>query len=120
MAFMNQEQKSKLAPAIKAALKKYGMKGTIAVRNHSTLIVNIQQGNLDFEGNGGNINHHSIDRNYSGEKLAFLSELVAAMSNGNHDNSDVMTDYFDVGWYLSIYVGQWDKPYVYLNKEAVA
>jgi hypothetical protein len=29
----------------------------------------------------------------------------------NHDNSDIMTDYFDVGWYVNIYVGKWNKPY---------
>jgi hypothetical protein len=30
---------------------------------------------------------------------------------GNHDRSDSMTDYFDVGWYISINVGKWNKPY---------
>jgi hypothetical protein len=32
-------------------------------------------------------------------------------SVSNHDNSDIMTDYFDVGWYLNINVGGWNKPY---------
>jgi peptidoglycan/xylan/chitin deacetylase (PgdA/CDA1 family) len=31
MAYMNQQKKAALAPAIKAVLKKYNMKGTIAV-----------------------------------------------------------------------------------------
>lgn len=39
--------KAKLAPSIKKVLNKYGMKGTIAVRNHSTLVVNIKSGKLD-------------------------------------------------------------------------
>jgi len=34
------------------------------------------------------------------------------MNEGNHDNSDIMTDYFDVGWYISVRLGKWDKPYV--------
>lgn len=50
MAFMNQERKKELAPAIKAVLKKYGMKGTIAVRHHSSLVVNIKSGDLDILG----------------------------------------------------------------------
>jgi len=36
MAWMNQERKAALAPAIKAALKKYGLKGSLSVNNHST------------------------------------------------------------------------------------
>jgi len=23
-----------------------------------------------------------------------------------------MTDYFDVGWYISVNLGRWDKPYI--------
>ena len=34
----------------------------------------------------------------------------------NHNNSDVQTDYFDVGWYIEINVGDWEKPYK-LTKE---
>jgi hypothetical protein len=33
------------------------------------------------------------------------------MNGGNHDNSDVQTDYFDVGWYVDVNIGSWDKPY---------
>lgn len=29
----------------------------------------------------------------------------------NHDNSDAMTDYFDVNYYGSVEVWKWDKPY---------
>ena len=48
MAYMSQERKANLAPAIKAVLKKYKVKATIAVRNHSTLVVNIKSGSIDF------------------------------------------------------------------------
>ena len=41
MAYVSQEMKKELAPAIKAVLKKYRMKGSIAVNNHSTLEVNL-------------------------------------------------------------------------------
>ena len=51
MAYMNQERKAQLAPAIKAACKKYGIKASIAVRNHMTLCVNIKSGRLDLIGN---------------------------------------------------------------------
>ena len=48
MAYMNQERKANLAPGIKAVLKKYGVKGSIAVSNHMTLVVNIKSGPIDF------------------------------------------------------------------------
>lgn len=100
------------------------MKGTIAVRHHSTLVVNISQGALDVIGNLKkttgkeftyqyvDVNPYSIDQNYSGKVKQFLVELKSAMMQGNHNNSDIQTDYFDVGWYIDINVGQWNKPYV--------
>lgn len=48
MAFVSQEMKKELTPAIKAVLKKYNMKASIAVKHHSTLVVNIKSGDLDI------------------------------------------------------------------------
>lgn len=132
MAYMDQTKKSALAPGIKAVLKKYGMKGTVGVRNHSTLCCNISQGPLDIIGNmfeiavakpGSHynsnpvkpkymqVNEHWIGENYTGKCKEFLIALKDAMSIGNHDKSDIQTDYFDVGWYVDINIGKWDKPY---------
>lgn len=50
---------------------------------------------------------------------SFYEELVEAMNGyyegseiSNHNNNDYYTDYFDVGWYININVGKWNKPYV--------
>jgi len=37
------------------------------------------------------------------------------MNIGNFDKSDVQTDYFHVGWYMSVNLGKWDKPYILNN-----
>ena len=132
MAYMSQERKAKLAPTIKSILKKYKMKGSVAVRDHSTLVVNIKSGVLDIIGNynqtiadrdpTGNkhinkattsldVNQYWIHDHYTGKVQKFLTELRDAMMVGNHDNSDIQTDYFDVGWYIDINVGKWNKPY---------
>ena len=50
MAYISQEKKKELAPAIKAVLKKYGMKGTIGINHHSSLVVNLKEGVLDLLG----------------------------------------------------------------------
>ena len=62
MAYMSQSLKKELAPAIKAVLKKYNVKGTIAVRHHSTLVVNIKEGALDFIGEANEFNRKYAER----------------------------------------------------------
>ena len=48
MAYMNQDKKKSMMPQIKAVLKKYDMKGSVSVNNHSTLVVSIKSGSLDL------------------------------------------------------------------------
>jgi len=113
MAYMNQEKKKNLAPKIKEVLKKHNMKGTLSVDNYSSLRLTLQSGSIDF--GTDNINEYWYKDHFKDnpEALAFLSEVIPAMNNGNHDNSDIMTDYFDVGWYVYVNLGKYDKPYVY-------
>lgn len=118
MAYVSQEMKKNLAPAIKQVLNKYGMKGSLSVNNHSTLVCNIKEGKLDFSDymNGDNyiqVNEYWIDRHYKGTHQAFLSELLAAMRGPDYfDNSDPMTDYFSTSHYTDINIGRWSTPYV--------
>jgi len=113
MAYMSQEKKKMLAPKIKSVLKKYGVQGTISVRHHSTLVVTLRKGKLALE--DGNLNLYWLEDHYEGDVLNFLKELKNAMNDGNHDNSDLQTDYFDVGWYSDVKVGADGKPYVHLG-----
>ena len=132
MAFINQERKKRIQPKVKEILTRYGMKGSLAVRHHSTLVLNIRSGCLDLIGNfnrkaqangpdpWGNVyqastyidvNTYHIDKCFTGTCLAFLEEIAAAMNESNWDKSDIQVDYFDVGWYIDINVGNWNKPY---------
>jgi len=133
MAYINQALKKSLAPAIKQICNKYSIKASLAVRNHNTLCLNIQSGKIDFIGTSNqvcgndhyqtsrgfqpntsgyeNVNVYHYKNHYNGTALAFLDEVITQMNAGNHDNSDLMTDYFDVGWYVNVNIGQWNKPY---------
>ena len=118
MAYVSQELKAVLTPGIKEVLNKYDVKGTIAVNNHSTLVVNIKSGAIDFAADcTGNdyhyqVNTYHIDRGWAGQARAFLNELVAAMKGEVwYDRSDIMTDYFDTAYYLDINIGRFDTPY---------
>ena len=117
MAYVSQKDKAQLAPAIKKVLNKYGMKGSISIRHHSTLVVTLQSGAIDFKnyshGDGYiQVNTYHIDSHYTGTAKAFLNELLAAMKGpGWFDKSDSMTDYFHLKHYCDINVGKWNKPY---------
>ena len=122
MAYVSKQDKLELAPAIKAVLNKYDMKGSISVRNHSTLVVKIKQGAIDFadhftHGEGYiQVNEYWIDQHYAGIHRAFLNELLAAMKGTKYyNNDDVMVDYFDRSHYTNIYIGAWDKPYAFVR-----
>ena len=116
MAYISQDEKKELAPQIKAVLKKYGMKGSIAIKHYSSLVVNVQKGPIDFDHSHGDgytqVNVYHIDSWYEGVAKAFLSELLTAMKGTKwYDRSDAMTDYFDTAYYTDINLGKWNKPY---------
>ena len=139
MAYMSQENKKRLAALCKPILAKYGVKATFAVDNHSSIVCTIRSGKLDLienycESIANNrhmdernqsqeikytrdrkyiqVNHYYIPSYFSGDCERLLSELNEVLHNGNHDNSDAMTDYFDVGWYVNLHIGKWNQPYV--------
>ena len=138
MAYMNQQRKKELAPGIKADLKKHGYKGSIAVNNHSTLVVNIKEGTADFIGmanaknkeiaerrgqryypNDGYVQVNQYYPEFYGEAEQFIEELVQAMKGTIwYDNSNSQIDYFDTAYFIDINVGQWNKPYVCTTEAA--
>lgn len=133
MAYVSQERKAKLAPAIKAVCTKYGVKASLAVRHHSTLVITIKQGAIDFIKNYNDesiardpagvrrinpattyidVNPYWFQEHFTGTAKAFLTELFAAAKGTEwYDRSDAMTDYFDTAYYIDVNVGRWDKPY---------
>jgi hypothetical protein len=140
MAYISQETKKELAPAIKAVAKKYGVKVTIGVNHHSSLVVRIKEGALDFIGAANKhaeLENKKLGFDYCGfisdnfdinpyhsanwykavgadKEANFIEEMIAAMKGTKwYDNSDAMTDYFDTAYYLDLKVGRWDTPYVY-------
>ena len=132
MAYMNQEKKKEIAAMLKTIVPK-DWKYSLRVRNHSTIIMTIRKGpaellkgSEDAKGtttvngnNGGHveyedyltINTYYLETRYTGEMLETLKKINAALNLNNHDNSDIMTDYFDVGHYTELQVGTWEKPY---------
>jgi len=139
MAYVSQDTKAKLAPTIKAILKKYGVKGTLSVRNGMSLVLTLKSGKIDFienyiatSNNKGygqpmsadqvayirkngylDVNTYWINDHYSGKAKSFLLEMKAAMEGPDFFNEDdAQTDYFNRSHYVDILIGKYDKPYI--------
>ena len=136
MAYMNQEKKAKIASAIKPILKKYSIKGSLSVRHHSTIVLTLTAGKIDFIANTNRVcgkSHYQVSHgfktidsrrqlqvnpywfqeHFDGEALSFLTEAFQALrSAGWYNNSDAQVDYFNIAYYMDLHLGRWNKPYV--------
>jgi hypothetical protein len=124
MAYMNQDKKKVIASKLKPVLKKYGVKGTLSVRNHSSIVLNVKAGKIDFFEDYGDredakkfgiqVNPYWFHDHFEGKSKQFLTEAFDALkSAGYYDNSDASVDYFDTAYYYNINIGNWKKPYVF-------
>lgn len=137
MAWVSKENIDSKKIKLKEINKKFGVKATLSGTNTHSMKLTIQSGTIDFIENYCNtitdkkyymndinqvieyarkdqhigVNHYYLDRNFVNDALEYLQAVKDLMNEGNHDNSDPMTDYFDVGWYINIEVGRWNKPY---------
>ncbi len=131
MAYMNQERKAKLAANLKKVMPQ-GWRYSVAVRNHSTLVLTISSAPFDLLGewlrvvnqrrarNGDepisrtgdtNLNEHHLESQFEGDLLDTMRAIHLALNDGNWNKSDVQSDYFNVGWYVDVNIGRWDKPF---------
>ncbi len=114
MAYVSKEDKKTLAPVIKKVLAKYGVKGTIKVNNHMTLVVTLRKvpaGLFTDEEIRNGVNVYHINTGFEGTAKKFLTALLAAMKGDKwYNNTDSSIDYFDTAWYNDIKIGEWNKP----------
>lgn len=119
MAYMNQEKKARIAAAVKPILKKYGVKGSLSVRNHLAICLTITEGKIDFVKDYGadskfgiQVNPYWYQEHFTGRSKEFLSEVIPAMYSADYyDNTDAQIDYFDTAYYVDVNIGKWNKQY---------
>ena len=132
---MNQERKAKITKMLKPILAKYKVKGSLSVRNHSTIVLTLKSGAIDFIGNSnrvcGNdfyqvqrgfkpttsgydqVNPYWFQDHYDGDAKAFLTEAFKALKSADwYDESNAMIDYFNIAYYVDINIGKWNAPYI--------
>ena len=118
MAYVDQTKKAKIAAALKLIVPG-SWRYSLAVSNHSTLVLTIKSAPIDLMGNFAGsgvtalqLNCYYLDNAYTGELLATFEAIKKAMNLDNYDNSDIQRDHFDIGHYIAINIGKWDKPFI--------
>lgn len=137
MAYMSQEKKARIAAALKKAIPD-GWKWSLAVRNHSTICLTISGAPVDLVANYANhgmdephrsnaiskgyvqVNPYWWKNHVSPEMVDVMKPIFDALNLDNHDRSDSMTDYYDVGHYVDVTFGRWNKSFALLAPKSPA
>lgn len=112
MAYVSKEHKADVALKLKAVMPQ-GWKYSLAVRNFSMLVLTIWSAPVDLNAvapNGVKVHGQSkglVDITY----LPIFEGIIAVLNEGNYNHSDTMRDFHDVGHYISIELGRWNKPF---------
>ena len=132
MAYINKDKSASIRKALKAAFPKWRF--NVRIDHHSSLNVVIKSADinlLDYAKQSVNmlardgdeyfkqqkargymqVNQYHMASNWENPALDLLNQVIAICNEGNHDNSDIQSDYFDVGWYFSLSIGNYDKPF---------
>lgn len=132
MAYISKEDKEKIVAAVKSVLPK-GWKASFRVRNHSGIVFTLKSTphtleelfKHDFiekkkehyttkEGliSSFSLNNYHLESFVNPEFLGLFKKIDDALNTDNYDNSDSMSDYFDVGHYVYWEIGSENKPYI--------
>lgn len=134
---MNQERKKAIQSRLKEVIPKT-WKWSLRVENHTSITLTIKAADVDLieevaatnrsrypvdgwavrnpeRRNDIQLNEYHLDTQFT-SSYPIMARIKEAMNVGNHDRSDIQSDYFDVGWYAYIHLGRWDRPFKVLPK----
>ena len=127
MAYISQETKKQIATELKREFpRKAGWKFSLRVRHYRSLSVTILEAPMDLledvNKNDKNNNpweyveiRYSTPGKYTDiyrKMLDIIDGDFEGSDRKNYDNSDIMTDYFDVGWYSCLSIGDYERPFI--------
>lgn len=129
MAYVSKELKAKVAAELKNVVPS-DWKYTLRVDNHSELVLTIRKGAKELlivpehydwsglveeyvaEGHRG-ISVYNLKRDVVPELLETMKKILAVLNTDNWDYSDTQSDYFNIGHYVEINIGdEYGKPFV--------
>lgn len=124
MAYADQDLKRKIAAALKPVVPG-GWKYSLAIRHHSTVVLTITSAPFDLirafkpsewfnpeTATELDVNPYHYRSHIEDECVAdVFDQIFAALNIDNYDRSDLQSDYFDKGYYVSVHIGRWDRPF---------
>ena len=123
MAYIGKEQAAKIRKELKELFPQF--KFSVRIADHRSLNVAIMAGPIDFravaphafrdESYYCQINRYHIENTWEGAVGQILRAITDVCNRDNYDNSDIQTDYFDVGYYFHLKIGKWDRDYEVRN-----
>lgn len=130
MAYISKDDKNLKAVLLRQLGKKYGVKLSVSRDNHSTIVLTLYSGKIDFfsdylwhktlfvDGTQYiDVNPYYLCDQFKQDSKAFefLNQALKIMNQGNWNKSDISTDYFDIGFYVTINIGKFKKPYQFIG-----
>ena len=126
MAYIGKEDVKAIREELKATFPKF--KFGVRKRDWNQVTVTVKEGPTDFSdcfrGDDGYAQINQYHTQMYGDHQAFFDAIHKIIKTapikgegywkgkGWYDKSDAMTDYFDTAYYISMNVGEWNKPYV--------
>ena len=110
MAFINAEKVRIIRNNLKEAFPSF--KFSVRKDGYSAVFVTVLKAPVEFVENQDQkqLNHYHLG-NYNHSRL--LEIILKIVNFENYDNSQPEYDYFDVGYYVRLEQGKFDKPFVY-------
>lgn len=123
MAYITSESVKEMRTKIKSLYpSKKGWKFSITRDHYTSVRCSILSApvelRLDTSKDNISVNNFWIESNYEGKNdiaKEILLNINSILNLNNFDKSDAMTDYFHVGHYVNISIGEWDKPFKLVN-----
>jgi len=128
MAYVSKEKKAKIAEALKSVVPS-GWKYSVAVENHSTIVMTIYAAPVDLLGKMPEIktrNNYAENINHwlglvsDCEEKQIIKSIIDILNTDNFDDSDIQTDYIHVGHYVNLQIGKWNRPFVVTGSQKIA
>ena len=108
MAFMSVEKTKEIREELKKTFPEF--KFSVRNDNYTAIRVTLVSGPVRFvESNYEQLNHY-YPENYAHSDI--LKKMIEIINRTNYDRSEIQFDHHDVGFYVTISQGQWDRPYV--------
>lgn len=121
MAYIDSKTIKKFRDAIKAEYPaSKGWKWSVTGHNHSSVKASLMaypKGYI-FPGRAS-VNHFWLDESGYGKKeIAVLKKVKEILHSEHWDKSDIMTDYFNCAYYVTMEIGKWDRDAVMTTPKA--